>query len=259
MSTEVLVKDAAVVSGLQKDIEKLLNVFLKDENGDATGISEAVKWFSKAGFQGENLLKFAGENIQNAKMLSDFGKQIGAAMEESGERISEKKKSEDMAKYISEFIASPDSEAVRLGSYLVQMTDISARYTLYKHLMNTRGDNNNSPKTENEVVIKVLEAFVDYKVNMPKELKVMSDYGVILFPSFWLRIQKVIYAIAKDNPAKVAAGITLSELLSINVESYYDSNIIAKAGNIIHQPPIFTDPLDVIMPTDLIEELFPFV
>ena len=95
---------------------------------------------------------------------------------------------------------------------------------------------------------------------MPKELKALNDYGILLFPSFWLRIQKVIYALVKENPAKVTAGITLSEMLNINVESYFDSNIIAKLGNgIIHQPPLFTDPLDAVIPTDLFQELIPFV
>lgn len=265
MSTEVLVKDASVVSGLQKDIEKLFNTFLKDDKDMETGINTAVREFSKAGFDGEKILEFAGKNLKNFEMLGEFGKKMGEAIKESGERIGAKKQSGDMAKYLSEFIASPDSEAVRLGSYLVQMTDISSRYALYKHLMNTRGSNNNAsdtrgnPITEEEVVVKVLEAFVDYKVNMPKELKVMSDYGVILFPSFWLRIQKVIYALAKDNLLKVGAGITLSEMLSLPIESYYDSNIFAKAGNIINQPPVFTDPLDIILPTDLIAEAVPFL
>jgi hypothetical protein len=75
-----------------------------------------------------------------------------------------------------------------------------------------------------------------------------------------LRIQKIIYALAKNNPLKVAAGTTMSELFNVNVDSYFDSNIVSKLSNgIIHQPPLFTDPLDAVIPTDLWKEILPFV
>jgi hypothetical protein len=219
--------------------------------------------FADSGFDPMGIIEFAGKSARNAQMIANLGDgaidNIAGALEGASERIKKKKSEKDMAKYLSEFIASPDSEAVRLGSYLVQMADVAARLTLYEHLMeNNRLPGKKGPKSkklsDKEIVETVLEAFVDYKVNMPKELKVLSDYGILLFPSFWLRIQKVVYAIAKENPAKVAGGMLLEDMLNVNVSSYMDSNIFAKYGEIINEPPVFTDPIDAILPADFLSQ-----
>ena len=262
MSTDILRKDESVVAGLQKDVEKIFNLVLKDEKGDPTGVVDAIKAFNElGGFGVDDLLNFAGESLENTEILGQFGKDFGAAFKNSGGRLKDKKESGDMARYLSEFIASPDSEAVRLGSYLVQQADISARYTLYSHLKNT--PYKNDPKTgerkklsEEEITTIVLEAFVDYKVNMPKELKAMSDYGILLFPSFWMRIHKIAYAIAKDNPLKVASGLALEEAMGINISTYADSTILFR-DSIFSEPPVFSDTLDIFFPTDLIKLLTP--
>jgi len=259
MSTDILRKDESVVAGLQKDVEKIFNRVLQDENGDTTAVSDAVQWFADSGWEVDSLLNGLANNLDSVKMFGEFGSNVSTQLKESAGRIRTKKEDGDMARYLSEFIASPDSEAVRLGSWLVQMADVASKYTLYKHLMNKRDyyDAESRTKkeyTEGEIGIKVNEAFVDYKVNMPKNVKVASDYGILLFPSFWMRIQKVMYAIAKDNPAKIASGLALSELLDLSVSTYADSNIFSKAGVMFNEPPVFTDTLDAIIPTDFLEQ-----
>ena len=196
-------------------------------------------------------------------MFGKYGEMIGEVVTDSAGRIRNKKAEGDMARWLSEFIASPDSEAIRLGSALVQSTDVASRYTLYKHLK--KNPKHYDPKTkttrdmtEEEIINKVLEAFVDYKVNMPKNIKVLSDYGVLLFPSFWMRVQKVMYSIAKENPAKVATGVFISQMFEFQVPTYADSNIFVKAGNIFNEPPVFTNPVDAVFPTDLWSEFNPF-
>jgi hypothetical protein len=140
------------------------------------------------------------------------------------------------------------------------MSDIAARYTLYKHLKNnpmkySAKDSKKTKLTEAQIVTEVLDSFVDYKVNMPKELKFVSDHGILLFPSFWLRVQKVMYVLAKESPAKLGAGMLMHEALGISVASYYDSNIISKLGDIVNIPPSITDPLDVVLPVDFLEDI----
>ena len=261
ISTDILMKDRSVVTGLQQDVENILNMALKYNNGKPSDISKAISVFADMGISVDDIVKNIGSNTKKIKMFGEFGKRVGKAMEASGERVQKKKKDKDMAKYLSEFIGSPDSEILRFGSYMVTMADVASRYALYNHLRKNSGKIDVSTKkqykqmSEEEIVETVLEAFVDYKVNLPKELKVTSDYGVLLFPSFWLRIQKVIFAISKDNPLKIAAGLTLQEVLDIHVDSYFDSNIFAKAGDIVNMPPVFTDPVDMLFPTKLIEQL----
>ena len=261
ISTDILMKDRSVVTGLQQDVENILNIVLKHNNGKPSDISKAISVFADMGISVDDIVKNIGTNTKKIKMFGEFGKRVGKAMEASGERVQKKKKNKDMAKYLSEFIGSPDSEILRIGSYMVTMADVASRYALYNHLRKNSGKIDVSTKkqykqmNEEEIVETVLEAFVDYKVNLPKELKVTSDYGVLMFPSFWLRIQKVIYAISKDNPLKIAAGLTLQEVLDIHVDSYFDSNIFSKAGDIVNMPPVFTDPVDMLFPTKLIEQL----
>jgi len=95
-------------------------------------------------------------------------------------------------------------------------------------------------------------------LNMPKELKVLSDYGVLLFPSFWMRIQKVIYSTIKAAPATSAVGLALSNAVGMDIETILDSNMIYKLFGrnldqhgfaFLNDPPIG---LDTFFPTDII-------
>jgi len=112
--------------------------------------------------------------------------------------------------------------------------------------------------SEKEAIQITTDAFIDYKINMPKELKVISDYGVLLFPSFWMRIQKVIYSTLKASPATTAVGLGMQNAFDIHMETILDSNLMYKmfgkdlSGmglSFVNAPPIG---LDTFIPTDLI-------
>jgi len=260
MSTEILKKDESVVTGLQHNVENIFNYILEDSKGKPSNIAKGVQWFADAGWSVDQLAVWLGESAQNVDMFDGFVKEVGQNLKESGKRVRKKKKDEDMAKYLSEFIGSPDSEISRIGSYVVHMSDIAARYTLYKHLKNNpkKFDAKKNKKvnmTESQIVTEVLDSFVDYKVNMPKELKFVSDHGILLFPSFWLRIQKVMYVLAKESPAKVGTGLLFHEAFGLSAASYYDSNIFSKMGEIVNLPPSITDPMDVFLPVDFLQDI----
>ncbi len=261
VSTDILLKDRSVVSGLQEDIEKILNFGLhKGGTTKPNDLSKAILVAAKSGYEVGALVNGLAKNIVAMKAFGDLGQRINEQLDASGSRIEQKIKDKDSAKLLSELLGAPDSEALRLGSYLVQMADIAARYTLYTHLKKNNGKIDIARKTrkrkmsEEEIIETVMEAFVDYKVNMPKEVKMLSDHGILLFPSFWMRIQKVMYSIAKDNPLKVGTGLILAEAMDLHIASYYDSNIFAKFGEIFNAPPPLTDPVDIIIPTALYEQ-----
>jgi hypothetical protein len=63
--------------------------------------------------------------------------------------------------------------------------------------------------------------------------------GIIMFPSFWLRIQKVIYRMAKDKPINLATDLVMEEVLNNNINTIIDANIINKSnsfGGLFHTP-----------------------
>ena len=238
MSTEILAKDESVISGLQSDIEHILNKVMRNKKGKNNDFSKGIKALAQTGWNIDDILIWAGKSVKNVEHLEGLGR----GLIESGGRIRTKKKSGDMAKYVSEYIASPDSELVRLGSALVQVTDILPRKLLLDYFM-AQG------MPQKEALSKSLDAFVDYKVNMPKELKVMSDYAILLFPSFWMRIQKVIWSTLKASPATTPAALALTEAMELEFETIFASNIFSKLEmNPFHTPPIGAD---TFLPLDL--------
>jgi len=220
LSIEVMNKDESVISGLQNDIENLLNKFLKKENGKKTALAKAIKTLAQSGpdyLNVENIIAFAGKSAKNFKMLETFGE----GLEDAGKRIKTNKK-EDIAKYISEFLATPDSALVRFGSSTMQTVDIISRKMLLDTLIS-------QGKSKKEAIQVALESFVDYKINMPKEMKVLSDYGILLFPAFWTRIQKVILATLKANPSGIFFALLMQRFLEEHPETIFDSSLIYKA------------------------------
>jgi hypothetical protein len=72
---------------------------------------------------------------------------------------------------------------------------------------------------------------------MPRELKYASDMGVFLFPSFWMRVQRVIYRLVKEKPATMAAGLTTEALMNLHIPTVFDSFLLAKE-HFVYSPPV---------------------
>ena len=270
ISSDIVLKDNDVVTGLQHDIDSIINSVAKDDNGDLTGLGEAVMWFAHFGFEVDNLLKWLSKNLKAVEEMNLLGKGIAKYFGETGryfegaaKRIKMKKKEKNVARYIGEYIGAPDSEMMRVGSFAVHAADIAARYTLYNHLKydNRTIESEVGKKSkigkmnEDQIVQTVLEAFVDYKVNMPKEMRFASAYGILLFPSFWMRIQKIMYSMAKDNPLKVGGALLLDDLLNMDSDTYYNSNIFYKFGSMINPPPVISNFGDALLPIDFYKEV----
>ena len=87
--------------------------------------------------------------------------------------------------------------------------------------------------------IQVLDSFPDYKENMPLSIQQLSDVGILMFPSFWLRIQKVIYRMVRDRPVSLATEIMAQEALGANINTIFEANVINKSntfGGLVHMP-----------------------
>jgi hypothetical protein len=111
-------------------------------------------------------------------------------------------------------------------SRVTQLSDFVARYTLYQHLT-TRKKN---PLSKKEAIQQASEAFVNYDIPMHPLLQYVDDMGIIPFMKYFLRIQKVLIRLMKENPARVLGTIMLDNLFEVG-ETVLDSSALHKAGN----------------------------
>jgi hypothetical protein len=223
-------------------MHKALEYLLITKDGNKNYLSHFIMQMQKIGFQGEDFFTYLG-GIAGA---SKSTKLIQQELDQVATRIREIKSEDDVINYVSQFTTSPSSEAVRMGSAMTDLTDVLAKETLYRHFV-AKGM---SPA---DARIKVLDSFPDYKENMPLAVKQLSDVGIIMFPSFWLRIQKVIYRMMKDRPVNLATELMIQEALGSDINTIFEANVINKSntfGGLIHTP---FEPIGVnsVVPTEL--------
>jgi hypothetical protein len=173
------------------------------------------------------------------------GRDIGTELVEMADRLKNKKNDkESVARYVSEFLGSPSSEAAAYGSAYMVLGDVMAKYALAKHLMGkenprsgTRG--NRKLYTKEEAYSLANDTFIDYRANLPKEIQILSDYGILMFPAYWMRVQKMIAGLIKYHP--VSALMSYGTEIAMGAESLnvLNQNLISKAaapGGLIHNP-----------------------
>lgn len=217
ISTDMILKDYDTVSGLQADIEKIIGSAVMKDKDHMNVIGKFIMRASKLGFQGEDVMRGIGNLLTKTGATAE----IGTTLQASAETIKNLKDDNDVVKYITQFLVTPNSETTKIGSALTQMVDVIDKVTYYRHLKDIG-------YSEDKAVKEALEMFIDYKVNMPKLLKLPSDYGVFLFPSFWMRAQKIMVNLAVNKTASVAAGEAFAILTGIKVPTIFDANIVSR-------------------------------
>ena len=231
LGSDLVARNADTLSGLQADMHTALEYLLKNKEGKNNYVSHFILKLQELGFNGEDFLTYIGKISNKASKKS--GKGVKHELDQVADRLKEIRTEKDIVNYVSQYTTSPSSEAVRLGSAMTDLTDVLAKETLYRHLVE---NDNMSPEGAR---IKVLDSFPDYKENMPLAVKQLSDVGIIMFPSFWLRIQKTIYRLGRDKPINLASELMVQEALDSNLDTIVDSNLINKAntfGGLLHTP-----------------------
>ena len=167
---------------------------------------------------------------------------VSKELEDISNRLKDKKQTKDTVAYIEEFIASPGSEVVRQGSRAMQLGDAMARWTLFNSDVNKDValfiKKNKRKPNEKELLnikdtagIKALDTFIDYRLNVPREIKILSDYGILMFPSFWIRVQRIIFNLIKYHPFSSASGYLIADTFNMNGASIMDANLVNKYNN----------------------------
>jgi hypothetical protein len=117
---------------------------------------------------------------------------------------------------------SHDTKMYQSLSRITQLSDFVARYTLYQHLT-TRSNN---PLSQADAIQEASDAFVNYDIPMHRGIQFTDDMGFTPFTKYFLRIQRVLLKLARENPARV--------LMAIGLNSYMDLGPIVLESSFTH-------------------------
>lgn len=251
-STDMMVKEFDTITGLQKHIDDIVHSFTKDKDGNPNEIHNAVvKWMNfgaEKGFTVDNLIASA------VKLSKTNDTSVGAEMINMANRLKSKRETEDVARYVSELIGSPSSEIVRIGSSVMVLGDAVSKYILAKSLLKRTHPDTQYKKgviprnyTVEEAYEEASRTFIDYRRNLPSEIKALSDYGVLMFPSFTFRMLRVLVNLAHYHPATAISGFILSDLAEtyagVDGTSIFGTDIVSKIvkGNAVYSPTSIID------------------
>lgn len=247
MATSMMIKEFDTISGLQHTIDEVVKKITLDDKHKPNEVHEAIVKFMNWGYSVEDALRYAG----NASKLK--GTRFGDELIAMGDRLANHKKAgeEDVPAYISEIIAGPNSELVKQGSRIMQMSDLMSRWALYKHTLKellseelgrpvtaeeindvTRGNRLGLSHTAIEEIkdkagLRSLDTFVDYRLNLPSEFKKASDVGVLWFPAFWLRTAVVVPQMIAAKPINTMITLAVSGITGL--DTVYESHPLWKA------------------------------
>jgi len=107
-----------------------------------------------------------------------------------------------------------------------QMSDFVGRYVLFNHLQSQKS----KPMSRGDALKVTREAFVNYDVPTHRALQYGNDMGLVFFTKYYLRVQKIIYSLFREAPARSLAIIAASNYLG-GLANIFESNMLGRVGN----------------------------
>jgi hypothetical protein len=123
-------------------------------------------------------------------------------------------------------LMTEDSTPYKVMSFATQSSDFLARYTLYEHMTNR----DVNPMSHNEAVQYASDAFINYDIPTHRMMQYANDSGLMMFTKYYIRIQKMIGKIFKDNPGRAMALIAAEHWLG-DQPTVLDSSMLVRFGN----------------------------
>lgn len=133
---------------------------------------------------------------------------------------------------------SHDGNMYKGLSRVTQLSDFVARYTLYQHMINRKND----PLSKKDAVMRANDTFVNYDYPMQPGAQYLDDMGFTPFMKYFLRIQKELVRVVRENPGKVLATILFNQLVELG-PIVLDGSAMTRIGNFPIQlgaPKFFT-------------------
>jgi len=243
LGSELIMNTDDPSSGFKSDLDTILKKVFQDGEGKNNAVGQMLMKATKWNVGLEDFL----ETISPVFGQVGSTKEVEKSINQIAERWKDIKTQDDAVAYMHQYLNSPDSEFVKLGSHMTDLSDVMAKETLYRHLT---GNGMSTKKAEAEVI----DSFPDYKEAMPLNVRQLSDTGILMFPSYWLRIQKTIYRMVKDRPVSFGIEEAINEFVGLDGSSIEDANIVSKFNShlgIFHNP--WANPgVDNFVPTHVI-------
>lgn len=123
-------------------------------------------------------------------------------------------------------VMAHDTPIYKALSYATQVSDFLARYTLYQHTLEQK----KNPMTKDQAIQLVSDAFVNYDVPSHRNVQYANDMGLVYFSKYYLRIQKVIALLYKQNPGRAMMLLTAGHFLDF-IPMLQHSAFIHRIGN----------------------------
>jgi hypothetical protein len=144
------------------------------------------------------------------------------------------KRTEDATKWINKDIKgvakqlymAHDTKVYQALSQAAQLSDFLGRYTLYQHMITRKRD----PMSKEDAIQLASDAFINYDVPTHRKMQYMNDMGFFRFTKYYMRIQKVIMHLYRDNPSRMMSLLGI-EWYFDNVASVLDSSMMTRWGN----------------------------
>jgi len=243
LSSDIYNNNIDSLKGLQADINTGLEYMLNKKDGTPNLLNKFISDIANVTGDGTEVLKYVGNIVKKSESTEEMGRLLDGA----AERIKKIKTQKDSVAYLNNFIISPNSEIVKAGVWYNDAIDTIAKETYYRYL--TKSKNMDSKEAE----VLVVESFPDYKENMPLAMKILSDYGVLMFPSYWARIHVPAYRMLTKRAVNTALGLELDSITEMHMETILDATLPVRldSGVDIVHTPLDIIGINSIFPTEL--------
>ncbi len=215
LTTDIITRDYDTITGLQRDIEKVINKLTHDENGVPNGFHEAIMKFAGAGVNIEDLMAHMAHAADKIETLKPMAEELG----HMGERIAKIKSDKDVAKYLSEYFASPSSTLTKVGSVMTTYPDAMSRIIYRDHLIAQTGKKESqlSDKEIAKINVEVSDFMPDYAFHPPMVLDATGRWFILPFVSWSSRVQRTLLHLSKKRPLTFLAPAILLEAMGYDV------------------------------------------
>ena len=125
-----------------------------------------------------------------------------------------------------ELLMTKDTQSYGLFNQMVQLSDFMGRYTLYQHMITKKKD----PLSKQEAMDLAMDSFIQYDIPLHRNLQYLDEMGIIPFMRFHLRIQKVIFHLFREKPARMLSLLLLGKFLGTS-SLITDASMFNNLGN----------------------------
>ena len=119
-----------------------------------------------------------------------------------------------------------DTTAYQTLRHMTALSDFMARYTQYQHLTTRR----KNPLSSADAIQQASDDFVNYDLPMHRSMQWLDDTGIFMFSKYYIRIQKVISRMFKENTVRMLGALALGSYMDLG-PIVLDSSWVAKFGN----------------------------